>query len=268
MNLRGLLASPLGFLIGLVMGALGGGGAVLAVPALVYVAGQDPKDATASALLIVMCTAIGGLLAHSRDGNVQWRVGLAFGAGGVVGALFGSALNTLVDDDILLLAFSGLLLVVSGSMFRQARDPRFDIHPDDVDKTSAVPHVLAGHPGTVAKVVGLGVGVGVVTGFFGVGGGFIIVPVLMVVLKFPVHQAVGTSLLVISINSLVSLIARQAWGSIEWSVALPFTIAALLGVATGNWLAKRVRSRVLIRTFAQLLIVVALYTGLNTLLSM
>ncbi|MEZ5171009.1 MAG: sulfite exporter TauE/SafE family protein [Acidimicrobiia bacterium] len=268
MNLRGLLASPLGFLIGLVMGALGGGGAVLAVPALVYVAGQTPKNATASALLIVMCTAIGGLLAHSRDGNVQWGVGLAFGSGGVVGALLGSALNTLVDDDVLLLAFSGLLLVVSASMFRQARDPRFDREPGVVDDGDPVPHALAGRPGKVAEVAALGIGVGVVTGFFGVGGGFIIVPVLMVVLKFPVHQAVGTSLLVISINSLVSLIARQAWGSIEWSVALPFTVAALLGVVTGNWLAKRVRSRVLIRAFAQLLIVIALYTALDTALSM
>ncbi|MCZ7529298.1 MAG: sulfite exporter TauE/SafE family protein [Acidimicrobiia bacterium] len=263
MNLRGLLASPFGFLIGLVMGALGGGGAVLAVPALVYLAGQDPKDATASALLIVMCTALGGLVAHSRDGTVRWNVGLVFGTGGVAGALIGSGLHTFVNDETLLLAFSVLLLVVSGFMFHQARHP-----VSDDDPGLAVTVQFRGHPRRVGEILGLGLVIGTVTGFFGVGGGFILVPVLTVILKFPVRVAVGTSLLVISINSLVSLIARQAWGSIEWSVAIPFTIAALVGVTAGNALARRVDSATLIQAFAVLLVAVATYTGIDSLLAL
>lgn len=265
MNLRALLASPLGFAVGLVMGALGGGGAVLAVPSLVYVAGQSPKDATASALLIVMCTALGGLYAHSRDGNVRWSIGIAFGVAGIGGSLIGSALNTLIDGDVLLLAFSGLLLVVSAVMFRQAGRPALDTGSEEAEEATPV---LRGNPSTVLKIIAAGSAIGLLTGFFGVGGGFIIVPTLAVILRFPVQKAIGTSLLIISINSLVALVARQAWGSIEWSVALPFTITALFGVAAGNSIARRIPSRVLIRTFAWLLILIAIYTGVQSALAL
>jgi uncharacterized membrane protein YfcA len=113
MSLRGFLASPLGFLIGLSLGALGGGGSILAVPALVYGAGQSPREATASSLLLVGVASTIGLRPHLRAGRVLAATGLAFGAAGIPGSLLGSALNHRVDQDLLLLGFAGLLVAVA-----------------------------------------------------------------------------------------------------------------------------------------------------------
>ncbi len=270
MSLRALLSSPLGFFVGLLLGALGGGGSVLAVPILVYITGQGPREATSTALLIVMITALGGIAPHSRAGHVRVRAGLAFGAAGIAGSIAGSAANTFIDPDLLLLAFAGLLLVVAAVMIRQSRvpSPAENVSGSPSDTVDTVGTAVRVDASTVAKVLLAGTGIGLLTGFFGVGGGFVIVPALTLVLRFPIHQAVGTSLLVISINALVALIARQAWGTIEWSVALPFTIAALLGVVAGTRLANRIESRVLVRRFGQFLVLVALYTAIRTALSL
>lgn len=285
--MRSLLASPLGFLIGLSLGALGGGGSILAVPALVYAAGQSPKEATTTSLVLVAMTALLGIVPHWRAGRVRLVPGLLFGIAGIGGSLLGSHWNRSVDQDVLLLAFSGLMLVAAWAMWRRNRQtaaPASSVvaGPRSVGAaaastpaapaapTSAGPAVtdVRLDPATIVKVLLAGSGVGLLTGFFGVGGGFVIVPALVLALRFEMPVAVGTSLLVITINSLVALSTRLDAGSIEWGTVIPFTVASVIGVVIGNRLAVRRDARSLQTWFVGLLIVVALYTATRSVLAL
>jgi uncharacterized protein len=258
-DLRALLASPLGFLIGLSLGALGGGGSILAVPALVYVAGQDPKAATATSLVLVGVTSLIGLIPHVRAGNVRVGAGLLFGLAGVAGNVAGSSANQAVDPEVLLLAFAGVMLVAAAAMWRRSNRPPAVVEGAALRVDAAL----------VARVLAAGTVVGVLTGFFGVGGGFVIVPALVLALRFEMPVAVGTSLLVIAINSGVALLARLGSGApVEWSVIVPFTVASVLGVFAGARVAARVPSRVLTRWFVYLLVAVAVYTAARSLLAL
>jgi uncharacterized protein len=264
--MRALLASPLGFLIGLALGALGGGGSIIAVPLLVYVAGQDPQAATATSLALVTLTAGIGLIPHWRAGHVRVVPGLLFGATGVAGNLLGSNLNHLADPEVLLLAFAGLMLVAAAAMWRSLRRkqqlaPVADPPPSD-------DRVTTFDAATVIKVLVAGSLVGVLTGFFGVGGGFVIVPALVLSLGFTMPDAVGTSLLVIVINSLVALGARAGAGNLDWKVALPFAITSIAGVVTGSRLAATRNPASLQRAFVWLLVVVAGYTATRSVLAL
>ncbi len=262
--MRSLLASPLGFLIGLSLGTLGGGGSILAVPALVYAAGQSPKEATTTSLVLVAMTALFGIVPHWRAGRVRVLPGLAFGLAGIGGSLLGSHWNHSVDQDVLLLAFSGLMLVAAWAMWRRNRhtaDAVHDTSPRSVGAAAlAVTHVRP-DAATVVKVLLAGSGVGLLTGFFGVGGGFVIVPALVLALRFSMPEAVGTSLLVITINAVIALGSRLDTGSIDWGTVIPFTIASLGGVTVGGRLAGKVDSAVLQRWFVWLLVAVAAYTA-------
>lgn len=150
-----LLALPFGLAIGLLLGLVGGGGSVLAVPVLVYVLDQPVKDATTESLLVVGTAALVGAVDHARVGRVQPRTALAFGAAGAIGALAGTALNRLIGAQALLLAFALLLLAAAAAMLRRRDDP--------VERVG---------DSSIARVGAVGVGTGVLTGFFGVGGGF------------------------------------------------------------------------------------------------
>lgn len=260
--MRALLASPLGFLIGLSLGALGGGGSILAVPALVYVAGQDPKGAVATSLVIVAAVSLFGMVPHWRAGRVRIGAGLAFAAAGVAGSLLGSAANGAVDPDVLLLAFSGVMVIAAVAMVRRRDTDRVTAPPGATRVATRV------DAGTVAKVLVAGSVVGVMTGFFGVGGGFVIVPALVLALRFPMVEAVGTSLLVIAINSLVALTARLGSGHLDWKVIGPFVVAGAFGVLAGSRLADRLDPNRLVRGFAVLLVVVAAYTAVDSVLAL
>jgi len=272
---RSLLASPFGFLIGLSLGALGGGGSILAVPALVYAAGQTPRHATTTSLILVALTAMIGMVPHWRAGRVRFGAGSVFGLAGIGGSLLGSHLNSSVDPNVLLLAFSGVMLIAARGMWRRSTGPQTP--PARVMARSlsaaAAPTVPAPDPAvrgmrgdrkTVAKVVLAGTLVGLLTGFFGVGGGFVIVPALVLALGFSMPEAVGTSLLVIAINSAVALTTRLHGGAIEWGTVVPFTIASLLGVVAGSRLAGTRDSTSLQRWFVGLLVVVATYTAVRS----
>jgi len=259
---RALLASPLGFLIGLSLGALGGGGSILAVPVLVYVAGQDAQAATATSLVLVTMTAFVGIAPHWRAGRVRLVPGLVFGGVGVAGAIIGSALNERADPDVLLLLFAGVMLAAAVAMWRSARRRRAQ-PPAEVRVTEVRVDVR-----TVAKVAAAGTVVGLLTGFFGVGGGFVIVPMLVLALGFSMPEAVGTSLLVIVINSLVALAMRAGTGGVDWAVVVPFAISSLAGVVVGGRLAGRGDPSTLQQAFAVLLVVVATYTAVTSLLTL
>ena len=288
--MRSLLASPLGFLIGVSLGALGGGGSILAVPALVYAAGQSPRHATTTSLVLVAITAMIGLIPHWRARHVRFAAGTVFGLAGIGGSLLGSHWNASADPNMLLLAFSGLMLLAAAGMWARAR--RVGAAPVERSVGAAVgPRVRAVHlleanplsapseqptarasvrvdPRTALKVIGAGSGVGVLTGFFGVGGGFVIVPALVLALGFTMTEAVGTSLLVIAINSVVALSTRLQTGSIEWATVLPFTIASAVGVVVGGRLARRHDPTSLQRWFVGLLVVVAVYTAIRSVLAL
>jgi uncharacterized protein len=264
--LRGLLASPLGFLIGVSLGALGGGGSILAVPVLVYAAGQTTRNATTTSLLLVGAAALVGMGAHYRAGRVKVGTGIAFGVAGIGGSLAGTALNRHIDPNVLLLAFSGLVVVAAWRMVvgcptcTRVGEERA-LAAASSGTAVAVRRRL--DAGTAAKVLVVGTAIGFLTGFFGVGGGFVIVPALTLVLGLSMPEAIGTSLLVIAINSAVSLGGRIATSSIEWSVAIPFTVAAIAGVLYGNRIAGRLDPKRSLRWFAALLLAVAVYTALR-----
>ena len=265
-SMRGLLASPLGLLIGISLGALGGGGSILAVPALVYAAGQDPKAATTTSLVLVTITALIGIIPHWRAGRVRFTAGALFGLAGVGGSLLGSYWNEAVDPDVLLLAFSMLMLVAAYAMWRRLpRQPR--TAPRSVGAAAHADTAPAETSGlrldlvTIVKVLAAGSFVGVLTGFFGVGGGFVIVPALVLALGFTMPEAVGTSLLVIAVNSTVALTTRLPGGTIEWGIVIPFTVASLIGVFIGSRLASTRDPSFLQKWFVVLLVAVALYTA-------
>jgi uncharacterized membrane protein YfcA len=266
--MRALLASPLGFLIGFALGALGGGGSILAVPALVYAAGQSPSEATTTSLLVVAGAAAFGLVGHWRAGRVRWASGTVFGLVGVGGSLLGTAINRRLDGDVLLAGFAVLVLVAAWRMLTGCPSCT------RVGETSATATPGSGGVGLLTRTTNLtagqlaivaaaGTAVGFLTGLFGVGGGFVIVPALTLALRFNMPQAIGTSLLVITINALVALVARGGPGAVDWAVALPFIVAAFAGVAAGIRAADRLPARTLLRWFAGLLVAVALYTGVE-----
>ena len=264
--MRGLIASPLGFLIGVSLGALGGGGSILAVPALVYGAGQGAKAATTTSLLVVGVTSLLGMFAHLRAGRVRIASGLVFGGLGLGGSLLGSALNKSVDPNVLLLAFAGLMIIAAWRMWDQAQPNTAPAEAHEEAGTGAL--TVKAHTtissAAVLKVIVAGTAVGFLTGFFGVGGGFVIVPALVLALQFPMPDAVGTSLLIIAVNSAFALSQRMQANAIQWRVALPFLVAGLLGVTSGKKLADRLPAATMARWFVALLVTVAAYTAVRS----
>jgi uncharacterized membrane protein YfcA len=260
-----LLALPLGLLIGIALGALGGGGSILTVPALVYAIGESPSHATTASLVIVGFTALTGAAGHARAGRVRWGPGVVFGVVGVGGSLLGSRLNKLVNPNVLLLAFAGLMLVAAVAMTQRQRS----MQPEAARRPGEGQAAQRLTPRLLLAVAVAGTVVGFMTGFFGVGGGFVIVPALVLALGFGMGDAVGTSLLVIAINTVAALGARAAAAAtIEWSVVVPFTLAAMLGSLLGNRIAGRVPAATLTRAFAALLVLLAVYVATRSVLAL
>jgi uncharacterized membrane protein YfcA len=286
--MRGLLASPLALLIGLSLGALGGGGSILAIPALVYGAGQDARAATGTSLLIVGLSALLSMGDHARRGNVRWTAGIVFGLAGIGGNVVGTHLNRSVDPDLLLLVFSGVMVLAGLAMLRRTRRVRTSGEADLAAGVSPAPAATVSRApapngglatmveerplveeaafglAVVGRVLVAGSIVGALTGFFGVGGGFVIVPALVLSLGFAMPQAVGTSLIVIAINAATALALRAGQTSIDWSVAIPFVVAAGIGALAGGRLSSRVDAVRLTRWFVILLFSVAAYTAIRS----
>lgn len=192
-----VLALIAGALVGLALGALGGGGSVLAVPALIYLLGFTPAAATTASLIIVTATSLTALYAHARTGNVRWKAGALFAAAGLLPAAAAGAAASRLPQPVLTAAFAAVAALAAVTMLRPSR-------------ATAAPAADGAKP---VKAAGTGAGLGALTGLLGVGGGFLAVPALVTVLAFEMQAAVGTSLLVISANSLASLAARGAGDS-------------------------------------------------------
>ncbi|MDO0909533.1 sulfite exporter TauE/SafE family protein [Streptomyces sp. DT2A-34] len=236
----GLLA---GGVTGLALGALGGGGSVLAVPALMYLLGFTPAAAATASLVVVAVTSATALAAHAREGTVRWRAGALFAGAGLLPAAVGGAVSGRLPPGLLTAAFAVIAALAALRMLR----PSASVRHHDV-------------PVRRGQVVRAGVGLGAVTGVLGVGGGFLAVPALVNVVGLRMRAAVGTSLLVIAVNSLVALAARAGSAvSLDWTAVGPFAAAAILGAWDGKRLAAKVSGGTLQRIFAYVLLAVAVW---------
>jgi hypothetical protein len=220
--------------IGVSLGLLGGGGSILAVPLLVYVAGLPAKEAIATSLLVVGATSAVGVIPHARADRVRWRTGLIFGAAGMTGAYVGGRLAAYIPGAVLLTGFALMMLATSIAMIR-GRRPR---------PGKSIPHELP-----VLHVIADGIVVGLVTGLVGAGGGFLVVPALALLGGLPMPVAVGTSLLVIAMKSFAGLAGYLSTVHINWPLAAAVTAAAILGSLAGGKLAGRIPETILRKSF-------------------
>lgn len=240
-----VLAAVFGLLIGLVLGALGGGGSILAVPVLVYLLDQPVPEAVLTSLLVVGSASAAGAATHMRSQTLPWGSILKFAGGGVPGALLGARLAHLSSDEVLLLGFAGVMLAAAGVMLGRGDEGPAAPGGDGEPKTSLA--------------VATGFGVGLMTGLFGVGGGFLIVPAWTLLLGFEMRVAVGASLVVIVINAIAAVVGHLGQAEIDVAVVVSFTAAAALGAVAGERLGRRVSNPRLERMFALLVIGVAVY---------
>ncbi|MBW9215946.1 sulfite exporter TauE/SafE family protein [Mumia sp. zg.B53] len=263
-----------GTVIGLSLGALGGGGSILAVPVLVYLLDQSTTQAMTGSLVVVTVTSLIAAVAAHRAGNVLLGRGIVFGAVGTGGAAAGATLSSSVSQDVLLAAFAALLLLVGGLMaWRLVRswrgrttsprhrsglgidDPIISTSPTFVCRCPQALMVL-----TTATLVGF------VTGLLGVGGGFLVVPALVLALGLPIDLAAGTSLVAITVTSVAALMVRTGSGSApDWVPVLLLTAVSVIAAVLGVRLAAVAGTARLQGAFAVLVLAVAAYTAARAL---
>jgi uncharacterized membrane protein YfcA len=239
-----LVGLALALLIGLSLGMLGGGGSILTVPIFVYVVGIDPKPAIAMSLAVVSTTAAVGALSHWREGNVSLRTAAFFAPFAMAGTYGGARLSEYFSGAAQLTLFAVVMLVASVLMLRGRREP--EVAPRQASA------------GRLLAVGILGLAVGVLTGLVGVGGGFLIVPALVLLARVPMKLAVGTSLLVIALNA-----ASGFWGylglvEVRWGFMAGFTVIAIVGILAGTRLVRHVPASALRRAFGYFLIAMGL----------
>ena len=281
-----LLPIVVGVCVGIIVGLLGAGGGILSVPILVYLLGQSPHNAAAGSLLIVGATSLIALIGRRKE--VHWKQGAVFGALSIAGSFIGSFLNSLVSPNLLMYLFSALLVMVAGLMFRKAAkeknaaggnmtggkpqipSPNTDVNEQvcnnntQGNKNSQRRNSPLHHWITIIIAAVL---IGVLTGFFGVGGGFAVVPALTLIMHFDMKEASATSLLVMIIASLAGLAARMGTAiQIDYLSVLPFALASMIGGSIGASLTRKAKSTTLTLLFAILLLLVAVYTLSATLL--
>ncbi|WEK51247.1 MAG: sulfite exporter TauE/SafE family protein [Candidatus Kaistia colombiensis] len=250
------LAMGFGSVVGFILGLVGGGGSILAVPFLVYGVGvASPHVAIGTGTVAVAVSAFANLLPHWRAGRVKWRCGAVFAAAGVVGALAGSELAKAVDGQRLLMLFGALMVVVGLIMLRR-RDTAGNA---DIQLSAETARQL------LPRLIATGFAVGALSGFFGIGGGFLIVPGLMLATGMPLPFAIGTSLVAVSAFGAATASSYAASGLVDWRLALVFVLGGLaggLGGATvGGLLAGR--KALLGKIFAGVVISVGTYVLLR-----
>jgi uncharacterized membrane protein YfcA len=242
------VAAGLGLAIGILLGLLGAGGSILAVPALVYGAGQPLSVAVPTSLLVVGISAAAAVVPRVRAGHVQWRLAAVVGAAGVPAAFAGTAVNRQLDPRIVLLGFAVVMAAAAVRMLREQ---------PEVGGDCALPGGGVNWRGCLPKAIGTGAVVGFLTGLFGVGGGFLLVPALVLLLGLTMTVAVGTSLLIVTLNAAAGFAAHAGTASIDYPVAAGFTVAAVAGSMLAGRYATRLPPAALRRGFAGLVLAVA-----------
>lgn len=243
-----------GTLIGIVLGLVGGGGSILAVPLLIYFVGiGDTHLAIGTAAVAVAANAAAGLAGHARAGTVKWRCAIVFVVAGVVGAAIGAELGKAFDGKRLLTLFGLLMIGVGLSMLRKRRTA----DAPDVRLTRESASIL------LPRLVPIGLVVGLAAGFFGIGGGFLIVPGLVAATAMPLTYAVGTSLVVVTALGLTTAGSYATSGLVDWGLTALLVAGGVVGTLIGMWLGRRLAARkgLLERLFAIVVIAVGLYVG-------
>lgn len=235
------LAVVLAVFVGISLGLLGGGGSILTVPLLAYVAGMDPKQAIATSLFVVGVTSAVGAITHARAGRVRWKVAGVFGAAAMAGAYGGGRLAHFVPGPVLLIAFAMIMIAAAVAMLRGRKELTDD-------SAGSLP---------VVKIVALGATVGMISGLVGAGGGFLLVPALALLGGLPMPAAVATSLVVISMQSFAGLAGHLATDSIDWKLAGMVTAAAVVGSVIGGLLLPRVDPATLRKGFGWFVLAMA-----------
>ena len=248
-HLQYILSALSGILVGFSLGLVGGGGSILAVPLMVYVVGvKSPHVAIGTSALAVAANALAGLASHARAHNVNWRCGGAYALAGVLGAFAGSSAGKAFDGQKLLFLFALLMVVVGALMFRQRGD-------------AGVEGVVCNRD-NFPKVSAFGFGTGALSGFFGIGGGFLIVPGLVRSTSMPVYRAIGTSLVAVSAFGLTTAFNYAASGLVDWPVAASFISGGVIGSIVGTAASTRLSGQkgMLSTVFAGMIMLVAAYT--------
>ena len=240
----------LGFGIGLSLGLMGGGGSLLTVPALVYLVGQTPQVAVTTSLAIVGANSLMGASFHRARGTLSWKVALSFGGAGMLVAYLAAGLSTMMPEAWLLIAFALIMLLVGGLMLTRNSNASAEIYT----------------PRPLPVVMASGAGVGLMTGILGIGGGFLIVPALVILVGLPMQMAVGTSLIIIAMNSLAGFLGHAGDGSFNMTLTLIFTLAGLVGTFAGARFSKRLPAENLQKVFALFVIALAFFLLYDNLL--
>lgn len=244
-----LLAILSGGIVGFVLGLIGGGGSILALPLLVYLVGYegDPHTAIGTTALAVAASAFANMLQHQRHGNVRLGLGLWFAMPGILGALLGARLGLITPGERLLFLFALLMLVVAWRLWRQHDQPSMPISP--------------AAPATFRRrvIVPAGFSVGALSGYFGIGGGFLIVPVLLWAADLDMKKAIGTSLVAVAIFGLTTAARYGVAGKLDLPIAGVFIAGGIAAGFAGTAIAHRVPKHTLRHIFAAVLVVVATY---------
>ncbi|MEC9282045.1 MAG: sulfite exporter TauE/SafE family protein [Bdellovibrionota bacterium] len=242
-----MIAYFLASLIGLSLGLLGGGGSILTVPILVYALGMEAKLAIALSLAIVGATSLLGVYGHYKKNNVDLKVALIFGPVAMAGTFLGAKLSQFLTGQMQLLLFAGIMLIAAVFMMKGRKD---EDESDDDTELKKLNYML---------IVAEGVFVGIITGLVGVGGGFLIVPALVLMTGLPMKRAVGTSLLIISLKSFAGFAGYIGLVEIPWEFLVKFTAASAVGIFIGTYLVQFVSQKKLKKAFAIFLVFMGIY---------
>ncbi|GAT67023.1 permease [Planomonospora sphaerica] len=253
-----LTALGLGAVIGVLLGLLGGGGSILAVPALVYGAGLPLASAIPVSLLVVGISAATAVLPRIRARQVRWRIAAVVGGAGAAAAFAGAALGRLLPPQAVLIGFAALMVVAGWRMLAEQTA---------VGGACALPGGGVNWRSCLPKAVVAGAAVGVLTGLFGVGGGFLIIPALVLGLGLPMTAAVGTSLLIVVVNAAASFAAHAGDAALDYGVIASFTAAAVAGSLAAARLGRRLPAVRLRRWFAYLVFAVAVFVAVQALVN-
>ncbi|GEO97455.1 sulfite exporter TauE/SafE family protein [Kocuria turfanensis] len=244
MTLTLVLTLLLSVVIGLSLGLLGGGGSILTVPILTYVAGLDPKEAIAASLFVVGVTSAVSAITHARNGRVKWRTGLVFGATGMAGAFAGGLAGSRIPGTVLMMAFALMMIATSLAMIRGRKNKASRTHDGELP---------------ILKVIAEGLVVGLVTGLVGAGGGFLVVPALALLGGLSMPVAVGTSLVVIAMKSFAGLAGYLTTVTLDWALVGAVTVAAIAGSIAGARLAGRIPEAALRKGFGVFVLVMGVF---------
>lgn len=256
-----------GAIVGLSLGLTGGGGAIFAVPLLVYGLGVPAREAVAVSLAAVGSTSLVGFLHRWKSGEVEIRTGLMFAGAGMLGAPFGAWLAGLLPETVLLLGFAGLMILVAVRLWQQASRPQSDPetcpNPEAQDgptcqRDAAGRLILTSR--CAILLLALGITTGVLSGLFGVGGGFVIVPALVLFSGMSMHRAVGTSLMVIALVSVSGITAQLMAGrTIPLELTALFVLGGVVGLFAGQQIGRRLPAPALQKVFVVAILAVAAF---------